>query len=210
MAKATVGVSDHGGWAVLVAVSGGALVDRRRVTLVGEGLPGIPHHTEAQLLPLDEGVALVERVRVSAEKCAGEVLAALAKDVSIGTIALRVCPELPATIEERITDYWAQNNADWIMYRQALAKAARELGWRIAWFDAKKVLSAPGVDKVVRETGKKLGPPWNADHRLAMAAAITAVAAPAVGHRVHRRSRRTAASGRTPARSAPRSRARRS
>ncbi|MGE0403397.1 MAG: hypothetical protein AB7T06_42210 [Kofleriaceae bacterium] len=210
MAKATVGVSDHGGWAVLVAVSGGALVDRRRVTLVGEGLPAIPHHTEAQLLPLDEGMALVERVRVSAEKCSLAALKELAGDVKISTIALRVCPELPATIEERITDYWAQNNADWIMYRQALAKAARELGWRIAWFDAKKVLSAPGVDKVVRETGKKLGPPWNADHRLAMAAAITAVAAPAVGHRVHRRSRRTAASGRTPARSAPRSRARRS
>ena len=35
-----IGVSDHGGWAVLVTVArDGMLLDRRRVELVGEGLP---------------------------------------------------------------------------------------------------------------------------------------------------------------------------
>ncbi len=34
-----IGVSDHGGWAVLVTVSrDGTLLDHRRVELVGEGL----------------------------------------------------------------------------------------------------------------------------------------------------------------------------
>ncbi len=38
-----IGVSDHGGWAVLVTVArDGTLLDRRRVELVGEGLPKIP------------------------------------------------------------------------------------------------------------------------------------------------------------------------
>ena len=61
-----IGVSDHGGWAVLVTVAGdGTLLDRRRVELVDEDLPKIPHHSEGQTLPLDEAVALVERVRVS-------------------------------------------------------------------------------------------------------------------------------------------------
>jgi hypothetical protein len=64
-----IGVSDHGGWAVLVTVAGdGTLLDRRRVELVDEDLPKIPHHSEGQALPLDEAVALVERVRVSAER----------------------------------------------------------------------------------------------------------------------------------------------
>ena len=58
-----IGVSDHGGWAVLVTVAGdGTLLDRRRVELVDEDLPKIPHHSEAQRLPINEAVALVERV----------------------------------------------------------------------------------------------------------------------------------------------------
>src|SRR5258707_10910082 len=57
-----IGVSDHGGWAVLVTVArDGTLLDRRRVELVGEGLPKLPHHSEGQGLPLDEAVELVER-----------------------------------------------------------------------------------------------------------------------------------------------------
>src|SRR2546421_568661 len=64
-----IGVSDHGGWAVLVTVArDGTLLDRRRVELVGEDLPKLPHHTEGQRLPLEEAVELVERVRVSAER----------------------------------------------------------------------------------------------------------------------------------------------
>jgi len=54
-----IGVSDHGGWAVLVTVAGdGTLLDRRRVELVDEDLPKIPHHSEGQALPLHEAVAL--------------------------------------------------------------------------------------------------------------------------------------------------------
>src|SRR6266850_1684785 len=59
-----IGVSDHGGWAVLVTVAGdGTLLDRRRVELVDEDLPKIPHHSEGQALPLHEAVALVERMK---------------------------------------------------------------------------------------------------------------------------------------------------
>src|SRR6516164_11274745 len=77
-----VGVSDHGGWAVLVtAAADGTLLDRRRVELVDEGLPKIPHHSEAQALPLDEAVALVERVKASAERQAKLRLEALALTV---------------------------------------------------------------------------------------------------------------------------------
>src|SRR5437667_4184000 len=140
-----IGVSDHGGWAVLVTVAGdGTLLDRRRVELVDEDLPKIPHHSEGQALPLDEAVALVERVRVSAERHATLGLDAVAMAVPgrILGVALRHCPALPPTIAERITDYRAQNVADWVMYRKAIAAAAEARGWAVHWYDAKKVCDA--------------------------------------------------------------------
>ena len=63
-----IGVSDHGGWEVLVTVEpDGTLLDRR-IELVDAGLLKLPHHHEGQGLPLDKAVELVERVRVSAER----------------------------------------------------------------------------------------------------------------------------------------------
>src|SRR3954468_19837415 len=113
---AIVGISDHGGWAVLVtAAADGTLLDRRRVELVDEGLPKIPHHSEGQRLPLDEAEALVERVRASSERHATLVLdpVATALPGRITGVALRRCPALPPTIAERITGYASQNVADW-------------------------------------------------------------------------------------------------
>ena len=180
-----IGISDHGGWAVLVTVArDGTLLDRRRVELVGEGLPKIPHHSEGQWLPLGEAVKLVERVRVSAEKHAVLALDAVATVVPrILGVALRKCPQLPPTIAERITDYRAQNNADWVMYRKALALAAEARGWPVHWYDAKSVLGAASqalrvenLDAHFLQVRKAIGPPWNMDHKLAMAAAIVTAA----------------------------------
>src|SRR5215471_14821577 len=181
-----IGVSDHGGWAVLVTVArDGKLLDRRRVELVDEGLPKLPHHHEGQGLPLDEAVALVERVRVSADRHAALVLDAVTMAVPrILGVALRNCPQLPPSIAQRIKDYRAQNVADWVMYRKALAFAAEARGWPVHWYDAKKVLDAASralglenLDAHFLRLRKAVGPPWNKDHKLAMAAAI--VTAPA-------------------------------
>jgi hypothetical protein len=179
-----IGVSDHGGWAVLVTVANdGTLLDWRRVELVDEDLPKIPHHSEGQELPLQEAVALVERVRASAERHAKLVLDAVAMRVpgSIRGVALRDCPELPPTIAERITDYRAQNVADWVMYRRALAGAAEARGWAVHWYDAKKVFDAASealgiadIEAHFHKLRRAVGPPWNKDHKLAMAAAIVA------------------------------------
>src|SRR5713101_8274716 len=179
-----IGVSDHGGWAVLVTVArDGALLDRRRVELVDEGLPKIPHHSEGQRLPLAEAVELVQRVRVSAERHAVLALDAVAMAVPrILGVALRKCPQLPPTIAERIKDYRAQNVADWVMYRKALAAAAR--GWAVHWYEAKKVFDAASealriedLDAHFLQLRRSIGSPWGKDHKLAMAAAIVAARA---------------------------------
>ena len=184
--SASVGVSDHGGWAVLVTVKrDGTLVDRRRVELVDASLPKLPHHHDARELPVEEAVALVERVRRSAEGCSKERLEELATAVPIriDRIALRVRQPLPTTVAERISNYRASNVADWVMYREALATAATARGWLVHWFDPKHVvadaaraLDVKSLDDLLEKTGAAVGPPWQKDHRLAMAAAISATA----------------------------------
>ena len=182
-----IGISDHGGWAVLVTVAGdGTLLDRRRVELVDKELPKIPHHSEGQVLPIDEAVALVERVQVSAERHAQLALNGVAMTMPgrVFGVALRHCQELPPTIAGRIKDYRASNVADWVMYRKALAAAAEARGWAVHWYDAKKVFDAASetlriedLDARFLQLRRSIGPPWGKDHKVAMAAAIVAARA---------------------------------
>jgi hypothetical protein len=180
--KAVVGVSDHAGWAVLITVAhDGTIVDRRRVELIDAGLPSMPHHHDAQALPVAEAVELIARVRLSIERHASLAFEALATDVAspIQRIALRTLQPLPPTIADRIRDYRARNVADWVMYREALATAAESRGWLVHWYDPKTVfdaaseaLHAKTLDGHFLHARKTLGAPWNKDHKLAMAAAI--------------------------------------
>ena len=192
---ATVGVAEHSNSAVLVTVSpGGDILDRRRIDLTERGLPTHPHHHEgswavgrylnipgAQALSLAEAVSLVERVRASAARGARESLEALAAavPVPIARIAIRACPKLPPTIEERITDNRAQTFADSVMYREALATAAEARGWSVHWYDRERVfhdaavvLGREDVNAFLYAMGRSIGPPWQAKHKLAAAAAL--------------------------------------
>ncbi|HWF09540.1 MAG TPA: hypothetical protein VG297_13815 [Bryobacteraceae bacterium] len=169
---AIIGVSDHGGWAILVTAAGdGRLLDRRRVELVDDDLPKLPHHHDAQALPLDQAVDLIERVRVSAERHAALALDAVAASVPapVVGVALRACQPLPATIAERLSNYRAQNVADWVMYRRAIAAGAESRGWNVHWYDANKMF-----DQASETMRQSVGPPWTRDHKIAMAAALAA------------------------------------
>jgi hypothetical protein len=180
---------------VLVTVArDGELLDRRRVDLT-RGLPTHPYHHEgswavgrylsswSRPISLADAVALVDRVRASAAKGARDSLEALAAAVSvpISNIAIRVCPELPPTTKERITDTRAANVADSVMYREALATAAAARGWSVYWYDRERVfhdasaaLGRKDVDAFLHAMGRAIGPPWQAKHKLAAAAALAA------------------------------------
>lgn len=181
--RATAGIYDHAGWAIVVCVAGDKLVDKRRIALIEPGLPSLAYHHACQKLPIDEAVALIARVRASAEVCARRELEALPPVVS--AIAIRKRPKLPATVAERIRSYYAQTRADGVMYRDALEAAARERGWRVHEYEARTVFAeagaASGFDDRVGEwmqaVGKTSGRPWTQDHRIAMAAAIVAASA---------------------------------
>jgi len=195
---ATVGVAENGNSAVLVTIApGGAILDRRRIDLT-QGLPTHPYHHEgswavgrylnspwARAVSLADALVLVERVREAAARGAREGLAALSATVPvpIARIAIRVCPELPPTTEERIADTRAANVADSVMYREALATAAQARGWSVHWYDRESVFGAAAValgredvDAFLGEMGRSIGPPWQATHKLAAAAALAATA----------------------------------
>jgi hypothetical protein len=194
---AAVGVVEHGNSAVLVTIAADReLLDRRRIDLTERGLPTHPHHHEgswavgrylntpgARRLSLADAVALVGRVRAAAERGARDALAAVATAVSvpIAHIAIRACPALPPTVEERIADNRAQTYADTVMYREALAAAALARGWSVRWYDRDRVFAeaaaALGRDDIsafLNAMGRAVGPPWQAQHKLAAAAAIAA------------------------------------
>jgi len=195
---AAVGIAEHGNSAVLVTVAPrGELLDRRRVDLT-RGLPTHPYHHEgswavgrylnspwARAISLADAVALVERVRESAARGARAILEALAAavPVPIASIAIRVCPQLPPTTEERIADSRAANVADSVMYREALANAAEARGWRVHWYDRERVfrdaaaaLGGEDIDAFLHAMGRSIGPPWQARHKLAAAAALAVAA----------------------------------
>ena len=133
----------------------------------------------AKKISLPDAIALVERVREAAARGASESLEALAASVTvpIGSIAIRICPKLPPTTEERITDTRAANVADSVMYREALATAAEARSWTVHWYDRDQVLGGKDIDEFLRAMGKSIGPPWQAKHKLAAAAALAAGAA---------------------------------
>ena len=192
--QAAVGVAENGNSAVLVTVSStGELLDRRSIDLT-HGLPTHPYHHQgswavgryldspwAKKTSLPEAITLVERVREAAALGAREALEALAKDVSvpISGIGIRLCPPLPPTTEERIRDTRAATMADSVMYREALAAAAEARGWRVFWYDRERVfkdaaqaLNVKDIDDVLAKMGRAVGPPWQARHKLAAAAAL--------------------------------------
>ncbi len=189
MSGAAVGVTEQSNALVLVTVSAdGLLLDRRRVVLT-HGLPTHPHHHEgswavgrylstpgARPLPLEEAIALVARVRAAAEAGAREAFAALAAsiDARIDTIAIRACAAMPDATEARIRDHRAQTMADSVMYREAAVVAAEARGWTVTWYDAEHVVSdAPTVALAAMK--RVAGPPWQAAHRQAAAAALAAL-----------------------------------
>lgn len=194
--SASVGVAEHGNSAVLVTIGpGGTLLDRRRIDLTRD-LPTHPYHHQgawavgryldsawAQPISLADAIALVERVHEAAAEGAREGLESLAAalPVPVAGIAIRRCPALPATIEERIRDNRACTLADSVMYRRALAAAAEARGWTVHWYDRERVhgdaaaaLECEDFDAFLHAMGRAAGPPWQAKHKLAAAAAIAA------------------------------------
>jgi hypothetical protein len=164
-------------------------VDRRRVELIEPGLPAAPihhlggaHDLHRQGEPLDDRALaeLVTKVRASVVRTTSAALDELARAATgpIESIALRDWPtDFPDDIAtQRQVPY--ESRADPIMYREVIAELARDRGWAVHLYDAKRVeeeatrLLGRSAHDVLHGPRSTLGPPWSKDHRVALAAAI--------------------------------------
>jgi hypothetical protein len=179
-----LGIFDHLGWAVAVTASPGhEVVDRRRIELLGPGLPNAPVHHPDQGLGLADIEELVARVRASAARMTSasldELTAALPSPVE--SVHLRALPAgFPIDIAVLLRAPY-EARADAIMYRQVLARVAEARGWQVRFYDAKTIeaeasaLLGRHADEVLHRPRERLGPPWTKDHRTALAATILAL-----------------------------------
>jgi hypothetical protein len=197
---AALGLRVHSGWAALVALSGPlaspAVLARRRIELVDRDSPGgnQPFHA-ARGLPLGSAQDLVGRALDGATRMARGALAAAAGELrrqGVGRIACgilqssaRPLPSLAAVLASHALVHTAEGE----LFRDALAKAAaagegvpalcvvrikeRELLDRCT---ARLGLAPGELERHLAELGRRLGPPWRQDEKLATQAAWLALA----------------------------------
>ena len=193
--KAVLGVADHNGWAecVTVAASRGVpvVVDRQRLELIEPGIPSMPYHHETLKMPRPEGERLVARVRESVLRTTLERLKALRDELqppyTIVAMTLRVPPLdfVPVTVAEAHQSYNVTCRADGMMYHDALSTAARRLkipvklhdrGEEVARAVARFDVGLEEMEEFLQRAGAPVGKPWQKEHRLAVAAAVTVLA----------------------------------
>jgi hypothetical protein len=178
-----LGIAHHFGWAVAVTASAGhRVVDRRRIELIEPGMPTAPIHHEGKLLDDAAAAALVAQVRASAVRATSvsldELAAALAEPIE--SMSIRSWPlDFPHDISvQRRVPYEAR--ADSIMYLEVLAEVARDRGWKLHLYDAKKVegeaasVLGARASEVLHGPRATLGPPWAKDHRMVLSATVMA------------------------------------
>ena len=197
-----ISAADHAGWAHFVCVAARrgvpAVIERRRVTTIGAGLPTMPYHHESLDMPVPAANALITRVRRSVAECTSRALRDVVTDLSpsyhIVALAIRKppFPELPDTVAMVRQSYQRQCAADGMMYQLALCTAARDLGLAVhlcrrgeenARAAARLDVDSRDIEALVSVTGRPAGPPWTEEHRRAYAAGI-AVLASGTGHRI--------------------------
>ena len=187
--KVIVGVADHSGWAHLVSVAmvngKPALVDRRRVELIEDGVPTQPYHHETLTMKEADAERLVHTVRQSVAACTAVAFDRLSADLSpryqVSAIAMRepTLARLPDTVAEAHRSYHTMCRADGMLYHAAICAAARQRRWDLMFHRRGEELakaaralhaSTSEVERLVN--GLKQAPPWTAEHRSAFAAAI--------------------------------------
>jgi hypothetical protein len=199
-APCVVSVAEHTGWAHLVCVVARgnvpAVIARRRVALIDQGLPTMPYEHDTAAMREGEANAVVARVRRSIAARTSDALRRVAIELAPAhtavAVAIREAPfdELPATVAAVRTSYRLLCAADGMLYQLAICHAARQLkldvhrcrrGTETARAAQQLGVTPAEMEEFVSRTGRPAGPPWTQEHRRAYAAGIAVLAAHARG-----------------------------
>ena len=186
--QAAVGFSTHSGWAVAVTAGVGddghlAVVDRRRVTLIGDDMPRMAYHAAAEL-DADAAERLVASVEASISDHARAVVAELASapDVAVEGIAVvgqqREIPGVAVVLASHARMHACEGE----QYRRGLVEAANDLGLPVLRIGPDELTArttellewtAERTEQELAAARVALGAPWQMDHKQAALAALT-------------------------------------
>ena len=190
VAEVAIGLRDHSGWAVAVAVSAEPLVrDRRRIELCDPALPRQAFHA-ASGLPIDHAREVIMQVERSAIAASQRELRLLVHDLArqghqVRAVAISVpTSSVPDDLRTILRSHPLLHAAEGELYSEALADAAQAVGLTMVRFTTKNILGAATaaldcspatMAEIVVKLGQGLGAPWAKDQKEAAMAALLAL-----------------------------------
>jgi hypothetical protein len=194
--KAAFGMKAHSGWAALVVLGTRSgepqVVDRRRMELVEEAEASWakqPYHAAERLNAADarnlvrRGLATARRIAVREVRTAVKRTREAGHEVA--ACAVLVGDPMPDwTVDEILAVHFRMHKAEGVLFRDALARAARACGLRLLGIPEKQLdehaeralaTSVNSLRKTAASLGKSVGPPWGKDQKDAALAAMIAL-----------------------------------
>jgi len=194
--RIALGLKAHSGWAALVVLGTRDVelhvVDRRRLELAEEAdshWSKQPYHA-AEGLRSDEAQKVVQRGVAAARKLAVREMRAAVKRARDAKHEIVACAVLVAdpmphwSVEEILAVHFRMHQAEGVLFRDALARAADACGLRLVAIPEKLLTdqaewalttSASALMKRIATLGKSAGPPWGKDQKDAALAALIAL-----------------------------------
>ena len=176
MSGVRLGWRCHSGWAVMVVADGTPatprVLARERVQLVDEPLPRMAYHAiEADGLALNDGQALIGKVRRAATAAAAKAMKAAVKESGVESVGVvGKVRNVPDDLRRILAAHALLHAAEGALYEEALLDAATRAGLDALLVEERTIEIPAALDRL----GKELGPPWQKDHKLATAAAFSA------------------------------------
>jgi len=188
--RAALGFSLHSGWGVASLVTPEPrVIDRRQVDFEPRGYPVQMYHAASGLL-LPEATRMVADARAAVEAAMrrmldDEIRRAAGLGLAVGAVGLAAEPRPTlGDLEKILAVHPRMHRAEGDLYRDALVDAAAERhvplvltppGQLRQLAAATLGLEPAGIDRLLTELGRALGPPWQQDHKLATLAALVAL-----------------------------------
>jgi hypothetical protein len=190
------GMKAHSGWAALVVLGtkGGELqvLNRCRMDLVENDEASWakqPYHAAGRLNAGDARVlvrrGLAEARRIAVREMRAAVKRAHDAGHQVAACAVLVVDPMPDwTVDEILAVHFRMHKAEGVLFRDALARAARACGLRLLGIPEKQLdecaeralaMSVNSLRQSIASLGKSVGAPWGKDQKDAALAAMIAL-----------------------------------
>jgi hypothetical protein len=181
MQNCAIGFAVHTGWAAAATVCGTArepvVIDRRRIQILPDNLRFVYH--EASELDLEAAERLIHERTDLAKSGARDAVREIVKAMkSLGyTVVTAAVQEsksvVPADVRAILGSHARIHAAEGDLYRVCLRDALASC--QIPLLEIRKPTLHDDWENSLRRLGKRLGPPWAADQKLAVTLAFAAL-----------------------------------